>query len=234
MSERRQDVRPLVLTRKQTALIHLARKKLGLSDERYRLILWEMAGVETSKNLDQTGFELVMKAMMALGFRSAFTKTFYSHRPGMATPAQVTLIRTLWGKFATADGSERALNKWIERTFKVSALRFVTVDQADRAILALRSMINRERAKARPPSPSAEDIARWRYEIIRPVLDFLPRTRARVEAIEAAARIERTWPSGRRGPVAESTIRSWIADFERDAMAGLQPKARAGDGQGAA
>ena len=218
----------MVLTKKQTALIHVARKQLGLSEERYRHILRTMADVETSKDLDQTGFELVMKAMMALGFRSEFTRTFYSHRPGMATPAQVSLMRKLWGEYTGRDGDDRALDKWIARTFKVSALRFVTVNQGDRAILALRSMINRERAKARPPGPLAEDIARWRYEVIRPVLDFLPRTSARVEAIEAAARIERTWPSGRRGPVAESTIRRWTADFERDAMEGLEPKARQG------
>ena len=234
MSERRQDVRPLVLTRKQTALIHLARKKLGLSDERYRLILWEMAGVETSKDLDQTGFELVMKAMMALGFRSAFTKTFYTHRAGMATPAQVMLIRTLWGKFATADGSERALNKWLERTFKVSALRFATEEQAEKAIRVLHKMSRSAKTQAPRTGPTPADIARWRYEIIEPALQLPPRSRARVAAISAAARIERDWPSGRHGLVAESTIRRWITDLERDGMAGLQPKARAGDRQGAA
>ena len=153
MSERRQNARPLALTRKQTALIHLARKQLGLSDERYRFILREMAGVETSKDLDQTGFELVMKAMMALGFRSDFTKTFYSHRAGMATPAQVSLIRTLWAEYATRDRSESALNKWLERSFKVSALRFVAEAQAAKAIRALRAMNRKAKVGARGTGP---------------------------------------------------------------------------------
>lgn len=153
MSERQQSVRPMALTKKQTALIHVAKKQLGLSDERYRFILRKMAGVESAKDLDQTGFEYVMKAMMALGFRSDFTWTFYTHQAGMATPAQVTRIRELWGAYATGDGGESALSKWLERTFKVSALRFVTEEQAERAIRALRSMNNRERAKARGTGP---------------------------------------------------------------------------------
>lgn len=233
MSERRQDARPLSLTRKQTALIHLAKKQLGLSDERYRFILKEMAGVETSKDLDQTGFELVMKAMMALGFRSAFTKTFYSHRPGMATPAQVSLIRALWREYASRDGSESALNKWLERIFKVSALRFATEGQAEKAIRALRKMCRSAKTQAPRSGPAPADIARWRYEIIEPMLHLPPRSGARVVAIQAAARIERAWPSGRRGPIAESTIRRWIADFERDGMVGLEPKARARHRRGA-
>ena len=137
----------MTLTRKQTALIHVAKTQLALSDERYRFILREMAGVESAKDLDRTGFEYVMKAMMALGFRSDFTKTFYTHWAGMATPAQVTRIRALWRDFATVDDSENALNKWLERTFKVSALRFATEEQAAKATRALRSM-NRK-AKAR-------------------------------------------------------------------------------------
>ncbi len=149
MSERRKAARSGALTRKQTALIHVARKQLGLSDERYRFILRKMAGVESAKDLDRTGFEYVMKAMMALGFRSDFTRTFYTHRDGMATPAQVTLIRELWGAYATEEGGESGLNRWLERTFRVSALRFVTEHQAERIIRALRAMNNREKGKAR-------------------------------------------------------------------------------------
>ena len=224
----------MALTKKQTALIHLARQQLGLSEERYRHILQQMADVESARDLDQTGFELVMKAMMALGFRSAFTKTFFSHRPGMATPAQVSLIRSLWAEYGTRDGSESALNKWLERSFKVSALRFATEEQAEKAIRALRKMNRSAKTQAPRTGHAPADIARWRYEIIEPMLQLPPRSRARVVAIEAAARIERDWPSGRRGSIAESTIRRWIADFERDGPAGLEPKARARDGQGAA
>ena len=143
----------MALTKKQTALIHVARKQLGLSDERYRFVLRKMAGAESAKDLDQTGFEYVMKAMMALGFRSGFTKSFYTHRAGMATPAQVTRVRALWREFATADSSDRALNRWLERSFKVSALRFVTEEQAAKAIRALRAMNRKVKVEARGTGP---------------------------------------------------------------------------------
>ena len=224
MSEAREAARSGALTRKQTALIHVARKQLVLSDERYRYILRKMAGVESAKDLDQTGFELVMKAMMALGFRSDFTRTFYTHRAGMATPAQVTRIRALWGEFATVDDSGTALNRWLERTFKVSALRFVTEEQAAKAIRALRAMNRKAKTTAPGSGPRAAEIVRWRHAVIREALGHPPRSRARVEAIARAARIAGTLPSGRRGPVAESTIRRWIAAFERNGMAGLEPK----------
>lgn len=128
------------LTRKQTALVHVARKQLGLTDEQYRAILLQLAGVETSKHLDRIGFELVMQYMAALGFKSDFAKTFYGHRPGMATPAQVSLIRALWDEYTEGETTDLALGKWLARTFKVSAVRFVTFDHAPKAIAALKAM----------------------------------------------------------------------------------------------
>lgn len=211
-------------SRKQLALIHVARKQLGLGDERYRGILRTVAGVDSAKDLDRRGFELVMQTMAALGFRSDFTRGFYGHRRGMATPAQVSDIRRLWGIFAENPDDGRALDKWLERSFKVSALRFATGDQADGAIRALRAMIGRSRRKARPAGPSAAEIARWRHGVIAPALAHPPRSGARAEAIAAAARTERDYPTGRRGPLAESTVRRWMLAYERRGMAGLEPK----------
>ena len=149
MSERRQAARSGALTKKQTALIHVARKQLGLSDERYRYILRKMAGVESARDLDRTGFEFVMQAMAALGFRSEFTRSFYGHRDGMATPAQVTRIRALWGEYTEGGAGERSLDKWLERTCKVSALRFLTDDEAQKALKGLWAMRNRQKAAKR-------------------------------------------------------------------------------------
>ena len=133
------------LSRKQVAIIHVAKNQLKLDDEGYRAILRHIGGVESSKDLDPIGFELVMQYMIALGFKSDFSKTFYGHRPGMATPAQINLIRKLWGEFTERAGTDLTLGKWLSRTFKVSALRFVTSDQAPKIITALKAM------KARQP-----------------------------------------------------------------------------------
>ena len=66
----------IVTRTKQSAVVHLARKQLGLTHEEYRAVLLKMAHVEGSADLDQTGFELMMQCMATLGFRSDFTKPF--------------------------------------------------------------------------------------------------------------------------------------------------------------
>jgi len=128
------------ISKKQISLIHVAKNQLHLSDEEYRSILWHKAGVESSKHLDNSGFENVMQYMAALGFRSDFTKRFYGHRPGMASPLQISLIRKLWQEYTNGTGTDITLGKWLNRTFKVSALRFVTKEHAQKSITALRAM----------------------------------------------------------------------------------------------
>ena len=112
-------------------------------------MLRTMAGVESSKDLDQDGFELVMQGFATLGWRSDFTRSFYGHRRGMATPAQVSRIRQLWREYTGGSGGKLSLDNWLERTFRVSALRFLTAEQAEKALKALWAMRNRQKAGAR-------------------------------------------------------------------------------------
>jgi len=51
----------LALDRRKLALIHIVKKELGLSDEDYRCILGRIAGVESSKDLDEAGFRKLMR-----------------------------------------------------------------------------------------------------------------------------------------------------------------------------
>jgi hypothetical protein len=48
------------LDRKKIALIHIVKKELGISDEDYRCILRRIAGVESSKDLDEAKFRKLM------------------------------------------------------------------------------------------------------------------------------------------------------------------------------
>lgn len=56
------------LSHKQLALIHVARRKLDLSDETYRTALAKVAGVGSATELDQQGFEALMGLFAYLGF----------------------------------------------------------------------------------------------------------------------------------------------------------------------
>ena len=136
----------MALTRKQTALIHVAMTQLSLSDDDYRAILLHEAGVDTSRDLDNDGFDAVMERFRALGFKPTATPPAYGRRAGMATPAQVSYIRSLWSEYTDGVGDDRSLGKWLQRTVKVSDLRFVSFAAARKAITGLRAMVQKKAA----------------------------------------------------------------------------------------
>ena len=138
----------MALSRKQISLVHVAKNRLGLEDEDYRAILWHIGGVASSKDLDARGFKMVMRYMDHLGFRSVAAQANFGPRPGMATPEQVAFIRSLWTEYTDGLSGDTGLNKWLERTFKVSALRFLSHDQAPKAITALKAMKANKARKA--------------------------------------------------------------------------------------
>jgi len=133
------------ISKKQIALIQIAKNDLKLSDAEYRKIL-DVGGSNSSKMLDQLGFEIVMQIMIAKGFKSPFNKKFFGHRKGMASPSQLMLIRELWNEYTQGVATEAELQKWLDHFFKVSSLRFLTSANAGKAITALKEMKRRKRS----------------------------------------------------------------------------------------
>ena len=70
------------LTRGQIAILHVAKRQLGLSDGEYRSIISSCTrgGTESASELDNLGFTIVMKRFERLGFRSTSPKR---PRPGV-------------------------------------------------------------------------------------------------------------------------------------------------------
>jgi phage gp16-like protein len=130
----------------RSRLIHVAVRQIGLDDATYRHILKDVAGVESSKDLDDGGFANLMDYFQRQGFRSTSAAKGFGHRRGMASPAQIATIVKLWADWS-ADGSEKSLNAWLTRSFHVSALRFLTKDNASKAINGLRAMSRRPAKK---------------------------------------------------------------------------------------
>lgn len=84
----------MTLSRPQTQILHVAASKLKWDDDTYRQVLVRIAGVTTSKDLDQAGFEAVMGFAEYCGFKPLEKGApRYGNRPGMATYAQLELIR---------------------------------------------------------------------------------------------------------------------------------------------
>ncbi|MFD2183591.1 regulatory protein GemA [Rhodoplanes azumiensis] len=139
------------MTREQLALVGMVKKHLaktqGWDEDMYRLMLRQLGGVDSAKDLDETGFAQIMEYAASWGFRSDWRERTFGRRPGMATPRQVDLIRDLWREFKGAD-DDAGLDRWLDRSFGVSALRFATPEVAAKAINGLKAMNKRKAAKA--------------------------------------------------------------------------------------
>ena len=58
----------------------------------------------------------------------------------MASPGQTSLILQLWVECTRGEGTEASLGKWLERRFRVSSIRFITVEMAPKVIGGLMGM----------------------------------------------------------------------------------------------
>ena len=129
----------MTISQGKLAVIHVAKKQLHLSDKSYRSLLYQTSRVRSAKDLGHAGFVQVMQRFEKLGFKSDYNKHDYGQRPGMATLSQLKYIRSLWRQYASYP-SERNLNKWLERQFHVSSLRFVDQETAAKVIVTLKRM----------------------------------------------------------------------------------------------
>jgi hypothetical protein len=136
----------MTISSRQSRILHVAASKLKWDDDTYRLALVRIAGVTTSKDLDQAGFEAMMGFMEHMGFKPlAKGAPRYGNRPGMATFAQLELIRELWRELHDQDVcDDEQLTGWLLKYHKVSSMRFLTLDAARKVIVALKAW------KARP------------------------------------------------------------------------------------
>lgn len=133
---------------KRLQLIHVARKRLELSDEAYRHILKRCAKVDSAKRLDDAGFGRVMDEFRRLGFVSdARARAFdRSDLSGKASAGQINLIKSLWLD-CTDDGTDEGLDTFIRKRFRIGALRFANHNHAVKIIGALNGWKASKRAK---------------------------------------------------------------------------------------
>ena len=134
-----------MITTNKIRIIHVAKRQTGMDDEYYHALLKTAAGVETCKDLDDPGFERVMAAFKLAGFQSVAAKTNLGDRPGMATPRQISMIKSLWKRYTKSEDPRR-LGRWLETHFHVSDLRFLQDWRAGKAIAILQKM-NLQRPK---------------------------------------------------------------------------------------
>lgn len=124
----------------------MAKAQLHMADEDYRALLQRVAGVSSSSDLDDAGFDKVMAEFERCGFRKTRQRDHGARREGFATPKQLGRMRALWKAYSGED-DELALGKWLEKKFHVSSIRFVRDYDAGKVVATLTKMAAWRRAK---------------------------------------------------------------------------------------
>lgn len=122
-------------------LIHIARSDLRMDEDTYRQMLQELTGKASTKGMDVTQLNRVMESMKSKGFRVKPAGKAKSAIP-MDSHPQSKKIRALWLEMASMgivrDSSEQALTLWVKRETGISALRWLSNEQASSVIEKLK------------------------------------------------------------------------------------------------
>lgn len=134
------------INQRQRALLHVARRQLGLDEENYRSILRQAAGVESSRDLDPAGFDRVMEVLARMGFspRRRYPSGRARGAPdpdALVTPAQQKRMADLYTELGwTILERQRGFNRRV-----VHKPWPQTRGEANKIIEALKAMIARRK-----------------------------------------------------------------------------------------
>jgi hypothetical protein len=117
------------MDRKKLALIHIVKKELGISDRDYRCILRRIAGVGTSKELDEARFRKLMHFFV----RSRYYRV---NAFGM-TLKQKLFIKFLAGRLSW---DETHLRNFIRKFYRREGLDALTRKEASNLIESLKAV----------------------------------------------------------------------------------------------
>jgi hypothetical protein len=126
------------------AIIHVAKKQLGLGEEIYRAILAGV-GVDSARDITTDAqFNTVMASFAALGFKSRGAELKYRRSaPGtnreFISKRQEYYVRGLWA-LASRAKDEQSLRRLVRRIGKTDDIRFLSRRAAQAVILALRDI----------------------------------------------------------------------------------------------
>lgn len=131
--------------------IHVAARQLALADDSYRAILGRATGGKKTSTKAMTLIELegVLREFRRLGWTDAPAKKAGQRK--QADSEQARKVRALWltlaGMGVLRDQSEEALATFVKRQTGVDALQWLSPDQLNQVIEALKSWVAREKAK---------------------------------------------------------------------------------------
>lgn len=127
------------------AMIHIAKKDLGLDDDTYRDMLWTVARVRSSGELDHAGRANVLIHLKARGWKPKHGG-FKAESPKNVKISSVALVSKIGALLTVLDKPWAYADGMAKKMFKVEKLTWCTPQQLHKMVAAL------EYAKARIPS----------------------------------------------------------------------------------
>lgn len=131
-----------MLNKSQIALLHLAKKELGLDDGDYRDILYNVTGGRSTSSADrnfrQTDFANVMKLLKKLGFQADLRMTQRQLSTILKMNKKIGWERQPW-----------RMEGYAERVLGFKNWKMADVKQAGKLIQAMVSLVNYENKNKR-------------------------------------------------------------------------------------
>lgn len=124
------------------AMIHIAKKYLGLDDDTYRDMLWTVARVRSSGELDHAGRANVLTHLKARGWKPK-RSGFKTEPPKNVKMSSVALVSKIGALLTVLDKPWAYADGMAKKMFKVEKLTWCTPQQLHKMVAAL------EYAKAR-------------------------------------------------------------------------------------
>lgn len=131
--------------RAMIAKVHLASKQLGLDEDTYRSVLFQVTGQMSAADCSEAELTELVEHFKARGFKARPAK-----KPGQRTAADhlpARKARALWISLyhlgAIDNSSEQALEAFARRQLKVDALQWADQAQCYKLIEALKAMAER-------------------------------------------------------------------------------------------
>jgi len=133
------------------SLIHVAKAQLDMSDDDYRAMLRRVAGVASSRDLDERGLSEVMAEFRRLGFVAVKSNrqpaSAGGSGPNSPTAAQWRLLEERARLVGYKGLTDPRFIAWIKPRGKVDHPRFLDRDGARLVIAALGNWIERKSTK---------------------------------------------------------------------------------------
>ncbi|MGA2107441.1 MAG: regulatory protein GemA [Syntrophorhabdales bacterium] len=154
----------------QIKKIHVLSSRLELPDDLYRKWLDEHYKVASSKQLTVDQARDFIRLLEHFAVQCGYwdhdpNKEKYNElagRPGMATPAQLRMVESMWVELTrpeTEEERDATLRGFLRKRYNISDLRFLTLESIDKVIHGLRVMKERGwQASRKMPQDASEGI----------------------------------------------------------------------------